>query len=869
MHLAHETLFGGHQGAKKTSDKILSSFYWPGITSDVVRYCRSCDVCQRTVPKGRVTKVPLGTMPLIETPFERIAVDIVGPIQPMTQRRNRYILTIIDYATRYPEAIPLPGIEAEQVAEALVNVFTRVGIPREMLTDQGTQFTSGVMKHVSRLLSIKQLTTSPYHPAANGLVERFNGTLKQMLRRMCAERPVDWDRYVEPLLFAIRESPQESLGFSPFELLYGRSVRGPMAILKELWTGDVNTPETKTTYEYVLDLRNRLEETCQQAHQNLQKSARRYKMYYDRKSKSRSLNTGDRVLLLLPTERNKLLLQWKGPFQVVDVVSPTDYRIDINGKRKVFHINLLKQYHERGTEAETTDETQTVGETQDTAATAVIEDDEVSTPDHTLHSLSNESLLQPYPLEAKEGVSDANINPNLETPRQEKVNELLQEYKDIFSDIPGRTTLGAHDIRLRDDEPLRGKPYPIPHALRQTVKDEVQTMMSLGVIEPSNSPFASPIVLVKKPDGSNRFCVDFRKLNKLTVFDAEPIPDQEELFTSLANDDFFTKIDLSKGYWQVMMADKAKPLTAFFTPDGLYQFRVMPFGLVNAPATFSRIMRKLLRGMVGVCNYIDDILVHSRTWEDHLHTLAELFQRIREANLTVRPSKCLIAQEQVEFLGHVVGRGLLAPRPAKITAIQEMNRPKTKKQMRSFLGTTNYYRKFIPNYSAIAVPLTDKLKKNEPNQVRWEQSEENAFQALKSKLNDSPILRLPDLSKTFVLRTDASQDGIGAVLLQEHDGEKFPVLYASRKLLEREKSYSVIEKECLAIVWAVKKLEPYLYGKEFELETDHQSLIYMQRAKVQNGRIMRWALALQPYRFRIKAIKGSENVGADLLSRLF
>ena len=161
-------------------------------------------------------------------------------------------------------------------------------------------------------------------------------------------------------------------------------------------------------------------------------------------------------------------------------------------------------------------------------------------------------------------------------------------------------------------------------------------------------------------------------------------------------------------------------------------------------------MRKLLRGMVGVCNYIDDILVHSRTWEDHLHTLAELFQRIREANLTVRPSKCFIAQEQVEFLGHVVGRGLVA---------------KTKKQVRSFLGTTNYYRNFIPNYSAIAVPLTDKLKKNEPIQVRWEQSEENAFQALKSKLNNSPILRLPDLSKTFVLRTDASQYGLGAVLL--------------------------------------------------------------------------------------------------------
>ena len=255
MRMAHETILGGHQGPKKTIDRVLTNFFWPGITADITRYCRSCDVCQRTVPKGRVTKVPLGSMPLIEVPFDRIAVDIVGPIHPMTESRNRYILTIIDYATRYPEAIPLPSIEAERVAEALVGVFTRVGVPKQMLTDQGSQFTSEVMKQVSKLLSVHQLTTTPYHPMCNGLVERFNGTLKQMLRRMCAERPRDWDRYINPLLFAVREAPQESLGFSPFEMLYGRQVRGPMTILRELWTGKVDTAETKTTYQYILDLR--------------------------------------------------------------------------------------------------------------------------------------------------------------------------------------------------------------------------------------------------------------------------------------------------------------------------------------------------------------------------------------------------------------------------------------------------------------------------------------------------------------------------------------------------------------------------------------------------------------------------------------
>ena len=864
MRIAHETLLGGHQGAKKTIDKVLTNFFWPGINADITRYCRSCDVCQRTLPKGKITKVPLGKMPLIETPFERIAVDIVGPIHPLTDRKNRYILTIIDYATRYPEAIPLPGIEAERVAEALMSVFTRVGIPKEMLTDQGSQFTSEIMRQVSTLLSMKQLTTTPYHPAANGLVEKFNGTLKQMLKRMCAERPTDWDRYIEPLLFAIRESPQESLGFSPFELLYGRTVRGPMTILRELWTGEVQTGETKTTYQYILDLRNRLEETCQNAHTELQKASTRYKTYYDKKAKPRQFEVGDKVLLLLPTDRNKLLLQWKGPFPVISKISAMDYRIDLNGKPKVFHANLLKKYYEREISCLVSDPF------LDIACTAVIEadDEDDETSSESQPTMTNPSLLQPYPLQAKESLADVDITPELTPPQKIQIQELLQEYEDILTDIPGRTVLGQHDIKLKETELPKGKPYPIPHALRDTVKDEVKTMLSLDVIEPSNSPFASPIVLVKKPDGSNRFCVDFRRLNRVTTFDAEPIPDQDELFTKIANSHFFTKLDLSKGYWQIPMSPKSKPLTAFITPDGLFQFKVMPFGLVNAPAAFSRIMRSLLQDLEGVVNYIDDILVHSATWEQHLHTLTELFKRLRAANLTARPSKCFVGHQQVEFLGHVVGRGHIAPRPEKVKAIQEVKQPHTKKQLRSFLGMANYYRKFIPNYSAIAAPLTDKTKKNEPNKVIWETSQERAFNALKSKLANPPILHLPDLNRNFVLRTDASDIGVGAVLLQMHDEEKFPVAYASRKLLPREKAYSTIEKECLAIVWAVRKFEPYLYGRAFVLETDHQPLTYMQTAKVANGRIMRWALALQPYRFRIEAIKGSENVGADLLSRL-
>ena len=271
MRLAHETLMSGHLGTEKTLDRVEAEFFWPEICGDVARFCKSCDTCQRTIQKGRVSKVPFGKLPLINTPFKRVAVDIVGPIKPSSEKRNRCILTMIDYATRYPEAVALPSIETERLAEALIEIFSRVGIPDEMLTDCGSQFTAEVMKEVSRLLSLQQLTTTPYHSMCNGLVERFHATMKQMLRRMCAERPKDWDKYLPALLFVIREVPQESLGFSPFELLYGRSVRGPMAILRELWSGEVNDEQVLSTYQYVIELRERLEQTCQLACDNLKK----------------------------------------------------------------------------------------------------------------------------------------------------------------------------------------------------------------------------------------------------------------------------------------------------------------------------------------------------------------------------------------------------------------------------------------------------------------------------------------------------------------------------------------------------------------------------------------------------------------------
>lgn len=425
-----------------------------------------------------------------------------------------------------------------------------------------------------------------------------------------------------------------------------------------------------------------------------------------------------------------------------------------------------------------------------------------------------------------------------------------------------------HDIRTTTETPIRLKPYPLPYAMTDQVNAEIENMIDMKVIEPSESAYSSPIVLVKKKDQAFRFCIDLRVLNRITMFDAEPMPNIEDLFSKLSGHKFFSRLDLSKGYWQVPLSETSKHKTAFQTPKGLFQFKVMAFGLVSAPATFSRLMRKLLKGMVDLDNFLDDILVYSMFWADHLQVLRQLLLRLRDANLTARPSKCFFGFPKLECLGHMVSDGRLEPHPDKIKAIEDAPRPATKRQVKSFLGLIGFYRRFVPNFSHVAAALTDLTKKGQPNKVKWGDAQECAFRSLKRALISNPILKLPDFSASFTLQTDASEAGIGAVLLQNENGLKMPISYASRKLKQSEKAYSVIEKECLAIVWAIQKFSRYLYGKEFLLETDHQPLVHLNRKAVANQRLMRWALMLQPYRFRIVAIRGRDNVGADYLSRV-
>ncbi|KAL8626013.1 hypothetical protein ACOMHN_012605 [Nucella lapillus] len=347
-----------------------------------------------------------------------------------------------------------------------------------------------------------------------------------MLRRLSNEKPEEWDRWIPALLFAYREVPQESTGFASFELVYGRTVRGPMQVL-ESWIHP-EEPEVQTAAEYVVNLRNRIADTCVQAQRALETATTRHKKHFDQRTKPRQFSVGSKVLMLRPTKANKLELEWQGPFVVTERVGQADYKIEVRGKDRLYHANLLKQFIER--------------DAGGAVATVVIDDTEPEWED----TATTTRDIPVIPLEASECYKDVVIGCQ-EGDFRNKVQELVEEYSDVFTDAPSCTNLETCRVKLSSKSPIRTRQYPLPYSQRETIKEEVKAMISMGAIEPSVSPYSSPIVLVKKKDGKIRFCVDYRKLNKLVEFDAEPIPEIEYLFAKLGKKIVFSKIELAKG----------------------------------------------------------------------------------------------------------------------------------------------------------------------------------------------------------------------------------------------------------------------------------------------------------------------------------
>ena len=739
MNVAHEKL--NHMGSRKVLSLLREKFSWPGMGQDVIKHCRSCDICQKC-SKPRARQVPMVERQVMTEPFEALAFDVVGPL-PKGKGGCTFLLTCICMASRWPEAIPLRNVTANAVSQGMLEIFSRTGVPLKIITDQGPQFVGKVITRLCETLHIENIMTSPYRPEGNGVVERMHGTLGAMLTK-AASSGLDWVGQIPFALFALRSAPSRDSGFSPFELCYGRHVRTPLDILHQGWAQ--KEFRELDTDEWAQWLVERLECWHDVARERGECASSNRKKEFDKKALDRVLEEGDLVLCRVPGMVPKLTESWHGPYKIVERLNRVNFKVEVGkGRQKVLHINNMKKFVVREASV---------------CSLAVVAED------------VGEDMAVGLKLSGRCGDFDL-----------KQVDVLRRDYPKVFSDIPGRTDVCDLVIRTGDSPPIASAPYRVPDKLKQSVKEEIENLVDMGVASPSHSPWASPIVPVTKKDGKIRLCIDYRKLNGVTEPDPYYMCTLDEILEKVGDSRCLSKLDLSKGFYQIGVEEESVQKTAFISPFGKYSFNRMPFGLRNAPAIFQRTMEEVLRGCYHcAAPYIDDILVFSGNGVEHVGHLRQVLDALGENGLTIKDDKCEFGRTRLEYLGHLIGGGQVAVPRHRATAMEGFIQPKTKKQLRSFLGAMSYYRRFIQGFAKYSSLLSPDTAKSAPNVVSWSGEKLDAFNHLKGVLVSVCMLTIPSQEDCFILHSDASGLGVGATLNVVREGVELPVAFFSRQL---------------------------------------------------------------------------------------
>lgn len=828
INTAHTEL--GHPSYKRTISAITKNFHWPSLYSQVKRQVEACQHCQ-LVNAGGAAKAPMVERPVISVPHEVVAVDLVGPF-PKGRGGATHLLTMTCMATRWPDAVPLRSTSTKSVAQACVQIFLRNGFPRVILSDNGPQFSSSLWKEVAKLLNVERVFTSPYHPQANGVLERFHRTLKAYLVKAHSQGQ-DWVSRVPYAIFAFRQLPNRSTGFSPSELVLGRSQRTSLDALVDNWC--IPSDYNLNVSSWLGDLQEKLQTMRDTAAMISAEQSALRKKYYDRTARQRKpLAIKDKVLYRIPGHSHKLALSWEGPFSVEKKLGPVTYLIkEVGGmgREKRSHMNNLKPYKETPLEI------------------------------RSLMALADEGdIVHSCP------ILDVQSHPDFSPAI---VESLVTEFPQVFSKVPGQSNVAPASIHIPQNTPIISQaPYAIPKKLLTKVKEELDKLVEQGILEESRSLWCSPLVIARKSDGRIRLCVDFRKINDITPQLQVYLPTLDDILEHVGQSQILSTLDLAKGFHQIELDPSSMDLTTFACPFGRFRYRRLPFGLKNAPAYFQATMLHVLKYCIEFCQvYIDDLIVYSDSVEQHLHHLRQVLAALAKAGLTVNVDKCQFGKTRLKYLGLLVGGGQLQVPEARVEALKNYIQPVKKKDLKAFLGLVSYYRQFIPNLADSTALLSPAVSSKAPDTVQWTPSRLEAFHVIRKSLCSHVILTVPTVSDQFQLHTDASGVGVGAVLYVIRHGVCCPVAFFSRQLRGAETRYSSTEKEALAVVTAVDHFQQYLYGTHFKIVTDHRPLVYLATSRKLNRRLMGFALRLNHYDHVIVYRRGEDHLDADAMSR--
>jgi transposase InsO family protein len=458
---------------------------------------------------------------------------------------------------------------------------------------------------------------------------------------------------------------------------------------------------------------------------------------------------------------------------------------------------------------------------------------------------------------------------NLNKDQTETLTQLLEEFPNTITKKLGRTNLIQYHINIKPGHIVRTRPYQFSPVKTEILRNHIDTLLKEGVIKESMSPFSSPAFIIPKKEGKTRMVINYRALNQGLVLEATPMPTLQSSFEHLGKAKWFTLLDLNSAYNQIPLDDESKKYTAFVVPWAQYEFNFVPFGLANGSMVLTDLMNKIFSDIKFkyLYSFFDDLVIYSDTFEEHVVHIREVLNRLKNAGLTVNPSKMTVASNQIEFLGHVIKDNTLSISRERTKPIDQFPIPKNIKQLSRFLGMTAFYSKFIPNYASISAPLNQLKRKGQ--KFIWGKEQENAFNSLKAALTSSPVLKMPNFDLPFILHTDASRSSISAIVSQRYKDALLPVAYASRPTNIHEKNYSAFELETLAITYFLNKFRTYLEHRHFELYTDSNALTWLLNHPRQVGKIARWITLINTFQFSVYHIKGKNNVVADCLSRMF